>query len=356
MNKKATIFGFSGQDGSYLAQYLLSKGYDVYGVVRRVSDPSREFLTEMGLQDVKLVQGDLSDSNSLYHLFKDIQPDECYNLAAQSHVGTSFSQPEYTGDVTGLGCLRLLEQIRLHSPHTKFYQAGSSEQFGDVQESPQNENTEFRPRSPYAAAKVYAHHITKVYRESYGIFACVGLLFNHESPRRGKDFVTRKITSWIGENYNALKSYDTVEPPAPLRLGNLDVKRDWGAAPDYVRGMYLMLQQEKPDDYVLATGENYSVRDFCNFAFHHIGITLKWIGEGDSERAVDAANGNLIIQVDKQFYRPCEVNLLLGDYSKAKTVLGWEPHVSFDELVQWMVNYDVNTANKTNYAKASGAN
>lgn len=344
MNKKALIFGFTGQDGSYLAQFLLSKNYDVYGVVRRVSNPSDGFIKEMGLEQVKLVQGDLGDSNSIYHLMKDIQPDEVYNLGAQSHVGTSFSQPEYTGDVTGLGCLRILEQIRLHSPHSRLYQAGSSEQFGDVQDMYQNEETVFRPRSPYAAAKVYAHHLCKVYRESYGVYASVGLLFNHESPRRSKDFVTRKITSWLGQNGKDLRDFGTLVRGEPLRLGNLDSKRDWGSAKDYVEGMWMMLQQDKPDDYVLATGKAHSVRNFCSEAFRLIGIELLWSGTGVNEVG-KSKEGEVLVMVDPLFYRPAEVNFLLGDYSKAATVLGWKPKMKFEDLVKWMVDYDIGVGN-----------
>jgi GDPmannose 4,6-dehydratase len=320
--KKALITGITGQDGSYLAELLLEKGYEVHGIIRRAStfNTSRidALYRDPHVNDVRLFlhYGDIADSTNLIKLLYRIQPDEIYHLAAQSHVRVSFDIPEYTGDVTGLGTVRILEAVRETQIPARFYQASSSEMFGDVAEVPQRETTPFRPRSPYAAAKLYAHWVTVNYRQAHGIFACNGILFNHESPRRGETFVTRKITRAVA----AIKA----GRQDVLHLGNLDARRDWGFAPDYVRAMWLMLQQATPDDYVVATGEAHSVREFLDAAFSHVG--LDW---------------QQYVKVDPRYYRPTEVDLLLGDASKAQRLLGWTPSVSFKELVQLMVDADV---------------
>lgn len=313
--KKALITGITGQDGSYLAELLLSKGYDVYGMVRRSSVERFERLEQIK-EKVTLVQGDLTDQSSLDEAIKEIQPGEVYNLAAQSFVPTSWNQPTLTGEVTGLGTTRLLEAVRKHCPTARFYQASSSEMFGKVREVPQTELTPFHPRSPYGVAKVYGHFITVNYRESYGLYACSGVLFNHESPRRGLEFVTRKITHGVARIKHKLSN--------ELRLGNLDAKRDWGFAGDYVEAMHLMLQQTEPDDFVVATGETHSVREFVEIAFGSAG--LKWEDH---------------VVFDKRFMRPAEVDLLVGDPAKAKEKLGWTPKVSFEGLVQMMVEADI---------------
>ncbi len=320
--KKALITGISGQDGSYLAEFLLAKGYEVFGIIRRSSSFNTSRLDSI-YQDphvpeprLRLVYGDLNDASSLNKILRDIQPDEIYNLGAQSHVRVSFDIPEYTGEVTGLGTVRLLEAIRDVGIRPKFYQASSSEMFGKVQEIPQRETTPFYPRSPYGAAKVYSYWITVNYREAYGLFACNGILFNHESPRRGETFVTRKITRAVARIRLGLQQ--------DLYLGNLDAKRDWGFAGDYVRAMWLMLQASEPDDYVIATGETHSVREFLDLAFGHVG--LDW---------------NRHVKIDPRYYRPTEVDLLIGDPGKAKRALGWEPKISFQELVTMMVDADV---------------
>ncbi len=350
-NKVACIFGVTGQDGVYLANYLQGIGYKVVGVVRRVSHPNPDYINDIVKTNIEFVEGDLSDSSSIGRIISLYKPDELYNLAAQSHVGTSFNQPEYTADVTGLGHLRILEQVRLNNPTTRVYFAGSSEQFGDVKDIPQNEETEFRPRSPYAAAKVFGNHIGKVYRESYGLYVSNGILFNHESPRRGLQFVTRKITDYIGRCKAGLES-------KPLELGYLDAKRDWGFAGDYVKGMHLMLQKDTPDDYVLATGEAHSVREFAEIAFKSAGHELVWEGCGVEEKGYILTKGNSyqnwslgvktiwsntipIIVINPEYYRPNEVPLLLGNYSKARKVLGWSPTTSFQELVNMMVDHDI---------------
>lgn len=334
-NKIAICSGFSGQDGRYLAKLLLEKNYKVYGMVRRTSNPDMSFVKELGLEDVTIVEADLSDSASLQHVISAIKPDEFYNLAAQSFVHSSYNQAEYTIDVNGTGVARILEQIRMHSPHTKFYNAATSELFGDAKEVPQNENTPFRPRSPYAAAKALAFYMVKVYRESYGLFACSGILHNHESPYRSKQFVTRKITDWIGQYIAGVHT-------APLKLGNLNAKRDWGFAGDYVRAMYLMMQRESPEDYLIATGETYTVRDFCQRAFALAGIELEWKGDtADTEYAIDSKTKDTLLYVDKELYRPAEVNILLGDCSKARKELGWYPEVSFEQLIEMMVLADI---------------
>jgi GDPmannose 4,6-dehydratase len=312
---KALVTGVTGQDGSYLADFLLERGYEVFGMVRRTSTINFDRIRH--LQDrIKIVRGDLLDEVSLISILRENDPDEIYNLAAQSFVPTSFEQPVLTGEFTGLGVTRVLDAIRIVNHAVRFYQASSSEMFGKVRETPQRENTPFYPRSPYGAAKVYAHWMTVNYRESYGLFACSGILFNHESPRRGVEFVTHKITRAAARIKLGLAG--------ELRLGNLDAQRDWGYAPDYVRAMWLMLQQDHPDDYVIATGETHSVREFCQEAFQHLGL--------DWEKYV---------VVDPKLYRPAEVDLLVGDYGKAKRVLGWEPSVNFQELVRIMVEADV---------------
>jgi GDPmannose 4,6-dehydratase len=312
--KRALITGITGQDGSYLAELLLAKGYDVHGVVRRSSSDTRGRISH--LPAVTLHRGDMADGGSIARIVHDVEPTEVYNLAAQSHVGESFGQPEYTGDVTGVGTLRLLEAVHWYAPGARFYQASSSEMFGGMLgTAPQDEETPFHPRSPYGCAKVYAHHAAVNYRESYGLHASCGILFNHESPRRGEEFVTRKIARAVGRIAAGRQD--------KLHLGNLDAKRDWGFAKDYVEAMWLMLQQETPDDYVIATGETHTVREFCELAFARVG--LRW-----EEHVV----------VDPALFRPAEVDLLLGDASKAREVLGWEPRCSFRSLVQEMVDAD----------------
>lgn len=336
--KKALITGITGQDGSYLAEFLLKKGYEVHGIIRRSStfNTSRidHLYTDPHVNGVKLFlhYGDLSDSSNLSRLIAKINPDEIYNLGAQSHVRVSFDIPEYTADVTGLGVIRVLDAIRESGVKTKLYQASSSEMFGKVQETPQKETTPFYPRSPYGCAKLYGHWITINYRESYDLFACSGILFNHESPRRGETFVTRKITRGLSRIKLGLDE--------KLYLGNLDAKRDWGYAPDYVEGMWLMLQQEKPDDYILATGETHSVREFIVEACRLLGMDLEWQGSGVDEIGIDKKTGRTIIEIDPKYFRPAEVELLIGDYSKAKKELGWKPKTNFKELVKIMVESD----------------
>jgi GDPmannose 4,6-dehydratase len=331
---KAIIFGITGQDGSYLAELLIEKGYEVVGITRRVSVPTLNRINHI-LPKIKIVEGDITDAFSVSNVIKEEEPDEIYNLAAQSHVGTSFKQPSLTWDVTAGGVLNILEAIRYsgRKDSIKFYQASSSEMFGknyNLREGFaemikfQDEKTPFAPQSPYAIAKLAAHHLVRNYRDSYGIFACSGILFNHESERRGEKFVTRKITKWIGEF--VASGMDKEFPK--LRLGNLDAKRDWGHAEDYVRGMWQMVQHKTPDDYVVATGETYSVREFLDIAFGYVGID-------DWE--------NLVV-IDPEFYRPAEVDYLLGIPTKAKRVLNWEPHISFEKLVERMVDSDVETA------------
>ena len=320
MTKSALITGITGQDGSYLAELLLDKGYDVYGLIRRLSTPNISRIEHI-LDDIELVEGDLTDQSSLDNSMRTAQPDEVYNLAAQSFVGTSWNQPVLTGDVSGLGVVRILESVRHQCPDARVYQASTSEMFGKVQEVPQSETTRFYPRSPYGFAKVYGYWACVNYRESYGMHVSNGILFNHESPRRGIEFVTRKITDSIARIYHGLAS--------ELRLGNLDAKRDWGFAGDYVEAMWLMLQQDKPDDFVISTGETHSVREFVELAFSEVGL--------DWEKYV---------VIDPKFVRPTEVELLLGNPSKAKNVLGWEPKVKFEELVKMMVAADVDRLSK----------
>ena len=315
MSKKALITGITGQDGSYLSEFLLDKGYEVYGMVRRASLDRFDRIDHIK-DRIHLVQGDLTDQSSLDEAVKEIRPEEIYNLAAQSFVPTSWNQPTLTGEVTGMGTTRLLEAVRKIKPDARFYQASSSEMFGKVREVPQTELTPFHPRSPYGVAKVYGHFITVNYRESYNIFACSGILFNHESPRRGLEFVTRKITHGVARIKMGLAN--------ELRLGNLDAKRDWGFAGDYVEAMWLMLQQSEPDDYVVATGETHSVREFVEIAFGAAGLDWK-----------------KYVVLDPKFLRPAEVELLVGDPAKAKKKLGWAPKVSFQELIKMMVDADI---------------
>lgn len=335
---KALITGITGQDGSYLAEFLLEKGYEVHGLVRRSSTDNTERISHLLSEPKKVTlhYGDMSDSGSLTRLLYKIEPTEVYNLAAQSYVKVSFDIPEFTTDVNAVGTVRLLESIHEVNPGIKFYQASSSELFGKVREIPQNENTPFYPRSPYAASKLYAYWITVNYREAYNLFACNGILFNHESPRRSKNFVTRKITTGIADILSGKLEC--------LCLGNLDAKRDWGFAGDYVEAMWLILQQDEPDDYVVATGETHTVREFCELAFKNVGIDLVWEGKGLDEKGIDNATGKVLVRVSSEFFRPTEVDLLLGDPTKAKTRLGWKPRVSFEELVAMMVKSDLEAA------------
>ena len=336
--KKALITGITGQDGSYLAELLLGKGYEVHGIIRRAStfNTSRidHLYTDPHINGVKLFlhYGDLSDGSNINRILEKVRPDEIYHLGAQSHVRVSFDIPEYTGDVSGLGTLRILDAIRETGIKTKFYQASSSEMFGKALEIPLKETTPFYPRSPYGVAKVYAYWITKNYREAYNLFACNGILFNHESPRRGETFVTRKITRGLAR----IK----LGKEKRLYLGNLDAKRDWGYAKDFVEGMWLMLQQDKPDDYLLATNETHTVREFAEETAKHFGFDLVWKGKGINEKGLDKKTGKTIIEIDPKYFRPAEVDILLGDYSKAKKQLGWEPKVRFNELVKIMAKAD----------------
>lgn len=337
MARKALITGITGQDGSYLAEFLLEQGYKVYGLKRRTSTANLDRIKHL-LDYITLVPGDILDQSSLVDVIRRVEPDEVYNLAAQSFVPTSWEQPLLTGEITALGVTRILEAIRKVNPEIRFYQASSSEMFGNVQEVPQNEKTPFYPRSPYGVAKLYGHWITVNYRESYGMFCCSGILFNHESPRRGLEFVTRKISHGVARIYFGLDN--------EIRLGNLEAKRDWGYAGDYVRAMWLMLQQDKPDDYVIATGVAHSVREFAELAFKVVGINIRWEGKGLEEKGIDAKTGKVLIRVDPQLFRPAEVHLLLGDASKAREVLGWKPEVSFEQLVQMMVESDLKQLEK----------
>jgi len=336
--KKALITGITGQDGSYLAELLLAKGYDVYGVIRRSSSFNTARIDHIYQdpheKDVRLHlhYGDLNDSSSMNRLLKVVRPSEIYNLGAQSHVKVSFEIPEYSGEVTGLGAVRLLEAMRDLDLDSRFYQASSSELYGKVVETPQTETTPFYPRSPYACAKAYAFYITKNYRESYGMFAVNGILFNHESPRRGETFVTRKVTRAVAAIKHGKQDC--------LYLGNIDAKRDWGFAGDYVEAMWLMLQAKEPDDYVVATNETHTVREFCELAFAHAGMPITWKGEGEDEHAL-GPDGRVLIRIDPAYFRPAEVDLLLGNPAKAKADLGWEPKVKFEQLVKMMVDSDM---------------
>lgn len=330
--KRALITGITGQDGSYLAELLLEKGYEVHGIIRRASLINTHRIDHI-YNKISLHYGDLTDSANIVHILQKTQPDEIYNLAAQSHVKVSFELPEYTGNVDGLGTLRILEAIRILGMEKKcrIYQASTSEMYGLVQEIPQTETTPFYPRSPYGCAKVYSYWLTKNYRESYGMYACTGILFNHESPRRGETFVTRKIVRGL--------SRISVGEQKVLYLGNLDAKRDWGHAKDYVRAMWLMLQQDKPEDFVIATGKQYSVRKFVEKVAPYFGMDIEWYGEGDDEIGMDKTTKKTIIAVDPKYYRPAEVETLLGDSTKAKEKLGWEPEITFDELIEDMCIY-----------------
>lgn len=334
--KKALITGITGQDGPYLLELLLSKGYMVYCTYRRTASMNFWRLESLGLGqhlNLKLVDFDLTDQANAIRMVADIQPDEIYNLAAQSFVGVSFEQPIATAHITGLGAVHLLEAIRMVNPKIKYYQASTSEMFGEVQTVPQDENTPLYPKSPYGVAKVYAHWMTINYRESYDIFGSCGILFNHESPLRGIEFVTRKITDAVAKI--------SLGKLSCLELGNLNAKRDWGYAKEYVEGMYLMLQADKPDTFVLATGRTETVRDFVIMAFKAVGVSLEFQGEGADEIAIDTATNKTVVKVNKEFYRPCEVDLLIGDASKAKTVLGWSAKTTLEELCEMMVKEDL---------------
>ncbi|HDQ15700.1 MAG TPA: GDP-mannose 4,6-dehydratase [Bacteroidetes bacterium] len=354
--KKALITGVTGQDGAYLAEFLLKKDYEVHGIKRRSSLFNTERVDHLYVdphqKGVKffLHYGDLTDSTNLIRIIQEVQPDEIYNLGAQSHVKVSFETPEYTGNSDALGTLRLLEAIRIlgMEKSTRFYQASTSELYGKVQEIPQNESTPFYPRSPYAAAKLYSYWITKNYREAYGMYAVNGILFNHESPLRGETFVTRKITRALARI--KLELQDT------LYLGNLDSKRDWGYAGDYVEAMWLMLQQKEPDDFVIATGKAYSVREFVEVAAAELGIQLQWQGKGLDEVGIDKNTGKVILKIDPKYFRPTEVDLLLGDPSKAQKVLGWKAKLQFDDLVKLMVEADFRQQKKERYLAESGYN
>ncbi|MBP7795997.1 MAG: GDP-mannose 4,6-dehydratase [Elusimicrobiales bacterium] len=332
--KKALITGIRGQDGAYLAKFLLDKGYKVYGADRRSGDSSLWRMKELGIEDrVEHIYMDLLEYINIIDVIKNIKPDEVYNLAAQSFVQASFDQPLLTADIDAIGTLRILEAIRYFSPKTKFYQASTSEMFGKVQSIPQNEKTPFYPRSPYAVSKLFAHWMVVNYRESYNLFGCCGILFNHESPLRGLEFITRKTTDNIARIKYGLKE--------KLIVGNLDSKRDWGYAKEYVEGMWLMLQQKNPDDYILATGETHTIRELIEYAFNYIGIKIGWKGKGLDEKGIDKKSGKLIVEVSKKYYRPAEVDLLLGDPKKAKKNLGWEPQTKFKKLIEIMMEADL---------------
>lgn len=354
MNKVALITGITGQDGAYLAEFLLNKGYEVHGIKRRSSSFNTDRIDHLYQdphevnQKLILHYGDLTDSMSLVRVIQQIQPDEIYNLGAQSHVAVSFESPEYTADTVGIGALRILDAIRISGleKKTRYYQASTSELYGEVQEIPQKETTPFYPRSPYAAAKLYAYWITVNYREAYGIYACNGILFNHESPIRGETFVTRKITRAIARIKLGLQE--------KLYLGNLSAKRDWGHAKDYVEMQWLMLQQDKPEDYVIATGVQYSVRDFVDKAAKAVDIEIEWKGEGVDEKGYNKATGECIVEVDPRYFRPTEVETLLGDPTKAKENLGWVPKITLDEMVAEMVKSDIMIAKRDALCEKEG--
>ena len=353
-SKVALITGITGQDGSYLAELLLEKGYEVHGIKRRASSFNTERIDHLyqDPQETKrkliLHYGDLADSLNLVRIIQEIRPDEIYNLGAQSHVAVSFETPEYTADTVALGALRILDAIRITGleKKTRFYQASTSELYGQVNEVPQKETTPFYPRSPYAVAKLYSYWITVNYREAYGIYACNGILFNHESPVRGETFVTRKITRALARISIGLQ--DTVY------LGNLNAKRDWGHAKDYVEMQWLMLQQKKPDDFCIATGVQYSVRDFVDFAWSYFNKTIRWEGEGLNEKGYDSESDKLIVAVDPRYFRPSEVETLLGDASKAREKLGWEPKITIEEIVREMMENDINIAKRDSLIKKHG--
>ena len=352
--KKSLITGITGQDGAYLSEFLLKKGYEVHGIKRRSSSFNTQRIDHL-YQDPHvenknfiLHYGDLTDTSNLIRIIQQVQPDEIYNLGAQSHVQVSFEVPEYTADTDGIGTLRLLEAIRILGMEKKvrIYQASTSELYGKVQEIPQKETTPFYPRSPYAAAKLYAYWITVNYRESYGMFACNGILFNHESPLRGETFVTRKVTRAAARISLGLQD--------KLYMGNINAKRDWGYAGDYVELMWLMLQQNEPDDYVMATGITTTVRDFITMSFNVAGINLKWEGKGIKEKGINQANGKTLVEIDPRYFRPAEVELLIGDPSKAKTKLGWEPKVKLPQLVKMMTEHDMELAKRELHLKEGG--
>ena len=337
--KKALITGITGQDGSYLSKFLLENGYEVYGAYKRNSNLDLSRLQELGVEhNVKLFPFDLLEFSNIFRTIEKMEPDEIYNLAAQSFVYAAFEQPLLTSNIDALGVLRILETLRTLKPDTKFYQASTSEMFGQVQEIPQKETTPFYPKSPYAVAKLFGHWITINYRESYNMFACSGILFNHESPLRGHEFITRKVTCGIARIKKGLQD--------KIVLGNLDPKRDWGYAPEYVEAMWLMLQQDKPDDYVIATGETHSVREFVEMAFKYAGINLVWQGKGLDEKGIDKKTGKTLIEVSPEFFRPSEVDILIGDASKAKKILGWQPRTKFEQLARIMVEADIKRLGK----------
>ncbi len=344
---KALITGITGQDGSYLAEFLLEKGYEVHGIIRRASSFNTKRIDHLykdpHVENVNMFlhYGDMTDSSNLNRLLEKIQPDEIYNLAAQSHVKVSFEVPEYTAEVDGIGVLRFLDAIKETGINTKFYQASTSELYGKVQEIPQTETTPFYPRSPYAVAKLYAHWVVKNYREAYNLFACNGILFNHESPRRGETFVTRKITCAVSRIKEGFQD--------KLYLGNLDSKRDWGYAKEYVEAMWLMLQQDKPEDFVIATNETHTVREFVELAFKKVGIIIKWQGKKENEVGLDKVTGKILVEIDSRYYRPTEVDLLHGDATKANDILGWRPKVKFKELVNLMTEADWNNVKRRGY-------
>ncbi len=352
--KKALITGITGQDGAYLAEFLIDRGYEVHGIKRRSSSFNTgrvdHLYQDLHEENVRFLMhyGDLTDATNLIRIIQSIRPDEIYNLAAQSHVKVSFETPEYTANADALGTLRILEAIRILGMEktTRFYQASTSEMYGKVKETPQKETTPFYPRSPYGAAKVYAYWITVNYREAYNMYACNGILFNHESPVRGETFVTRKITRAVARIKLGMKDN--------IYLGNLDARRDWGFARDYVRAMWMMLQADKPDDFVIATGENHSVRDFVEKAFGEVGTNIAWEGSDIDEIGKDASSGKILVRIDPRYFRPTEVDVLLGDASKAEEKLGWKPEVSFDELVKMMVREDLKEAEKDQLCSNAG--
>jgi len=354
MTKKALITGITGQDGAYLAEFLIDKGYEVHGIKRRSSlfntDRIDHLYSDPHDKDARMFlhHGDMTDSMSLTHIIQKVQPDEIYNLAAQSHVAVSFEEPEYTANSDALGALRILEAIRILglTEKTRYYQASTSELYGKVQEIPQTEKTPFYPRSPYAVAKLYAYWITVNYREAYGIYACNGILFNHESPIRGETFVTRKITRALARIKLGLQEC--------VWLGNLDARRDWGHARDYVEMQWLMLQQDEPEDFVIATGKQYSVREFVDAAARELGMTIEWQGEGVDEKGIDTESGKAIVQVDPRYFRPTEVETLLGDPSKAKEKLGWTPKTAFKDLVKEMIVADLKDAERDELIQREG--
>ncbi|MEW6416526.1 MAG: GDP-mannose 4,6-dehydratase [Nitrospirota bacterium] len=332
--KKALITGIRGQDGAYLSKFLLEKGYEVYGADRRSGDSSFWRLKELGIEkDIKIKYMDLLELTNIMREIERIKPDEVYNLAAQSFVHASFEQPLLTADIDAMGVLRILEALRAKKPDTKFYQASTSEMFGKIQTIPQDEKSPFHPRSPYGVSKLFGHWITVNYRESYNMFTCSGIVFNHESPLRGLEFVTRKVTCGIAKIKYGFQD--------KIVLGNLDSGRDWGYAPEYVEAMWLMLQQPEPDDYVIATGETHSIREFIEFAFKYAGFDIIWEGKVIDEKGIDKKTGRILVEVSREFFRPAEVDILKGDYSKAKEKLGWEPKIKFEELVRIMVEADI---------------